>query len=313
MQTRTLALAPRRTAVAALAVSAAVLAMACGGATRSASPQGAANAKGGATLTGASVKSAVERVLVADKGTISMVARDGCLATVSAMLDDTGSSDELRIRCPRPERLDAWFKQIDGMTSSVPLTRVADEDEDVQLPAAELVTLSGAVLRMTRPADVERMVSAVRALGAELAAAEVPNPGPTSAAGYQMLRVMGPAHVFFGGEPTEGVLDARMSTSGQYYCEFMANTGEGPLHATKSGWITPTTASRAIDEVLTPFRALGPGTTPRSTFAAAFVNGSETRADVPSTAAVFERFAPIQDALGDACLPELEPPAPLGL
>lgn len=241
-----------------------------------------------------------------------MVARDGCMATVSTVSDPTGSTDELNVRCPRPERLSQWFGGFDQLTASVPLERVAEED-DVELPAAELVTTSGAVLRAKSAADVERLSSAVRALGAELASEESPHPGPESSDGWQMVRVMGTAHVFFNDEPTDGVLDARVSTTGQYFCEFLAHTDSGPIRATKSGWITPAVAAHAIDEVLTPFQATVPGERTGSTFAEGVSAGAPQRANASSTAAVFERFAPIQEALGDACLPELEPPPPIGL
>ncbi len=302
-----------RSVSCAAALSAAVLG--CGGATKAVPPQ----RSGAATLTAATVPFRIQRLLVAEDASLSMISRDGCLATVRALADPTGDSDELRIVCPRSERLAVWFRDFERVTARMAVDRVTREGEgegegdDVALPAAQLLTSSGVLLRVRQRADVERMLTAVRALGAELAAAEMPNPGPASAAGFQMLRVMGPAHVFFGGAPTEGVLDARVSTSGQYLCEFLASTKSGPLRATKSGWIPPAAASRAVDEVLAPFQANAAGTVPRSTFASAFVDGSERRADVASTAAVFERFAPVQDALGDACLPELDPPPRLGL
>ena len=44
------------------------------------------------------------------------------------------------------------------------------------------------------------------------------------------------------------------------------------------------------------------------TFAAGVSAGAERRANAASTAMVFERFAAVQDVLGDACLPELDPP-----
>jgi hypothetical protein len=129
-----------------------------------------------------------------------------------------------------------------------------------------------------------------------------------------MIHVMGPAHVVFAGAPAHGVLEARMSTTGQYLCEFFANVGgDAPLHATKSGWVTPATAVHAIDEVLVPFDAEAAPDKPRTKggFVGATSSGAEKRSKPGSTAAVFERFAQVQDALGDACLPELEaePPA----
>jgi hypothetical protein len=236
---------------------------ACGGATRSApTPQG----PGTAALTGAKVAPRIERVLVADRGLVAMVARDGCLATISTADLEAGSSDELRVRCPRPERMSAWFAGVDRLTASVAL-EPTDEDmdeDDVSLPSAELVTASGKLMHVVQARDAARLLGEVRALTAELASAEIPAPGPTTPAGWQMLRVSGPARVFFAGSPARGVLDARVSTTGQYFCDFLANTDEGPMRATKSGWIAPSTASKAIDEVLQPFEGLGEAERPAS-------------------------------------------------
>lgn len=255
--------------------------------------------------------SRIARVLVADKGNISMVARNGCVATVGTGTDQTGNYDELRIRCPRPERMAQWFSGIDNLTQNVSLDRVADnesEDADIPLPAAELVTANGVVFRVKQSNDASRLVGEVRSLSAELAAAEMPQPGPASPAGWQMLRVSGPAHVYLGGAPTTGVLEARVSTTGQYLCEFNTNTKEGPLHATKSGWLSGPTAAKAIDEVLATFQPVPSEERSQATFAAAVGSNGEQRANSASTAAVFEKFAEVQDALGDACLPELEAP-----
>jgi hypothetical protein len=142
----------------------------------------------------------------------------------------------------------------------------------------------------------------------------MPTPGPKSEQGWELLRVTGPAHVFLGGAPTSGLLDARMSTNGQYLCEFVATTRGGPIRATKSGWIAPSVASRAIDEVLSPLADAGSGEKRPATFASGTAGGAEHRANAASTPAVFQRFAHVQDALGDACLPELDAPsAPIGL
>lgn len=275
---------------------------ACGGATRG----GAAPGK--TALTGAAVVPRVERVLVAEKGNVSMVARNGCIASVLSTTDQTGSSDELKVRCPRPERLDQWFAAVDRLTASVAVQKVAkDAEDDLNLPAAELITANGSVLRLTQPNEVARLAGEVRAFSAELAAAEMPSPGPASPRGWQLMRVSGPARVVFAGAPSRGVLDAQISTTGQYFCEFVTNTEEGPMRATKSGWIAPRVAAHAIDEVLSPLHASG-NERVRATYALGVKGGAETRGDVASTAAVFERFAPMQDALGDACLPELEAP-----
>ncbi|MBX3193026.1 MAG: hypothetical protein KF819_38935 [Labilithrix sp.] len=283
---------------------------ACGGATRTAPPQ----TPGTAALTAANVAARIERVLVAERGTVSMVARGGCVATIASKMEATGPSDEMRVRCPRPERLKQWFAALDKLTPSVEVQEIARHDEsEIELPAAELVTASGAILRVKSSADIQRLLATVRAFSAELASAEVPSPGPRSPNGWQMLRVVGSAHVFLGGEPTAGTLEARVSTSGQYLCDFVANTDEGPMRVTKSGWITPANAAHAIDEVLQPFAEMSSGDRTASTFAAAVAEGSERRASVASTEAVFKRFATVQDALGDACLPELEAPADIGL
>jgi hypothetical protein len=280
---------------------------ACGCATRKAAPP---QTSGSVALTGAKITQRIERVLVADKGVVAMVARDGCVATISTAESEVGSSDELRVRCPRPERMRAWFDGVDRMTASVALepSKPEMEAEELALPSAELVTASGKVMHVVQKNDAHRLFGEVRALTAELATAEMPAPGPSTPGGWQMLRVSGPAHVFFAGAPTRGVLDARVSTTGQYFCEFLASTDEGPMRATKSGWIAATTASKAIDEVLQSFEGLGDAERPRATFASGITSSGERKASVSATAAVFARFAPVQDALGDACVPELEAP-----
>lgn len=278
---------------------------ACGGATRFASPQG----PGKAALTGADVPR-VYKVLVAERGSIGMVTRGGCVASLGTLRDATG--DEMRVRCPKPERLTVWFRGLDRILASVPVERTADDEEEVSLPAAELVTAAGAVLRVTRKEDAVRLLGEVRALAAELGANEEPRPGPATAAGWQMMRMAGPAHVYLGGAPANGVLDARVSTTGQYLCEFVTRTSDGPLHASKSGWIGPEAARTAIDEVLSPFQPTASGERAAASYAAATTNGAERRANSASTTEVFARFSSLQDALGDACLPELEPPSTIG-
>jgi hypothetical protein len=302
-----------RALLGAVALVSSVLASSCGGANRSKGAQ--APRPGTAALTGARVAPRVQRILVADKGVVSIVTRGGCVASVMSGGDQTGSADEMRVRCPRQERLTAWFAAVDELTSSVPVEKVAEgsDEEEVSLPAAELLTANGTVLRVTEKKDAARLASEVRALAAELEANETPTPGPASPNGWQLVRVSGTAHVFLGGEPTTGVLDARVSTTGQYLCEFVANTGEGPIRATKSGWIAKEHATKAIDDVLGPFQPVGPGERVRATYALAVHAGAERKANAASTAEVFERFSKLQDALGDACLPELDPPAPVGL
>jgi hypothetical protein len=300
------------TSRAIVVVGSALVVAGCGGATRSASPQATA---GTAELTKAKVAPRFERVLVAERGAISMVGRNGCVATISSSPDDTGGLEEMRIRCPKPERLRAWFEGVDGVTATIEVEPATDDSaEDIALPAAELVTRKGEVMLVTKRADTERLLHEVRALSAELASSEMPTPGPTSARGWELLRVTGPAHVFLGGAATSGLLDARMSTNGQYLCEFVATTRGGPIRATKSGWIAPSVAARAIDEVLLPLAEASSTERAPSAFAAGTAGGAERRANAASTPVVFQRFAQVQDALGDACLPELDPPsAPVGL
>jgi hypothetical protein len=279
------------------------LVLGCGGATR-----GASVPHSKTTTTAAVVTAHMDRLVVAEKGSVSMVARDGCMATVNTSESESGAQDELRVRCPKPERLEAWFNAADRVMATFAFVPVDDEENEVQLPAAKILTAGGRTFKVARPADVRRLAGEVRALAAELASTEQPTPGPASPAGWQMLHVSGPAHVLFAGTPARGVLEARVSTNGQYLCEFVATVGDGPMRATKSGWIPPATATRAIDEVLLPFNALDPQERARTTYAAGTKEGAETRTNASSTAAVFERFASVQDALGDACLPELEPP-----
>ncbi len=298
----------------ALLFAAGLLTTACGGATRSGSPR---SPSATAALTGAKMGVRFQRVLVAEHGVVVMVARDGCVATVASIdeTDEASGAEEMRVRCPKPDRLKTWFSAVDRLTAGLAVVPVTDDSPDeTSLPGAELVTPKGDVLRVEKRADAERLLAEVRALAAELAAAEVPSPGPSSANGWQMLRVSGPAHVILGGNEAAGLLDARMSTNGQYLCDFVANTGGGPIRATKSGWISPVVAARAIDDVLSPL-ADGAGAERRpTTIASGIASGSERRANIASTGAVFLRFAHVQEALGDACLPELDPPtAQIGL
>jgi hypothetical protein len=305
-------IAPRRARSRFVLAAAGVAALGCGcaHATHTASPQKPAPAQ----LTAANVGRHFDRVLVADQGSVAIVARQGCLASLGTATDDTGPMDEMRVRCPKEGRLAAWFEGVDRATAALPVEQV-DEEADIDskgLPAAQLATANGSIVRLSRKEDASRLLGDVRALSAELDASERPDPGPATQAGWQLLRVSGPAHVLFAGEPTRGVLDVRVSTTGQYLCEYMANTPDGPFRATKSGWIEPNNAAHAIDEVLAPFRGLGPDERAQSTYALAVSNGTEQKANAASTAAVFERVAPLQDALGDACIPELDAPAPVG-
>jgi hypothetical protein len=260
----------------------------------------------------------VQRLVVIEKAGVSMLARDGCVATVRTAESEASTHDELRVRCPRPERMRTWFDGADRVVAAVSLDPMTESEEDearddAKLPTAKLLTASGKAFRTSRAEDAEKIASEVRALEAELAASEKVVPGPASPSGWQMLHVMGPAHVLLAGTPTRGIFEARMSTNGQYMCEFITTAGGGPMRATKSGWLSPSTATHAIDEVLGPFNALSASETPASTFAAGTKAGAEQQSNVASTAAVFERFAEVQDTLGDACLPELEPPSSAGI
>ncbi|MBX3203450.1 MAG: hypothetical protein KF764_00215 [Labilithrix sp.] len=294
-------------------IAVAVLLSACGGTSRRASTPHSQTTTTAGTLT-----PRVERLVVAERGTISMVARGGCVATVRTAESEVGTHDEVRVRCPKPERMKGWFEGADRVLGSIALEPVGgelDDTDDVKLPTAKLLTASGKTMRVTKPEDVAKLIAEVTALSAELAAAEAVAPGPASPDGWEMLHVMGPAQVLFAGTPARGVFEARVSTNGQYMCEFITKVDDEPIRATKSGWISPQTASRAIDEVLGPFNATEPSEPPKTTFAAGTKAGSERHSNAVSTAAVFERFSHMQDALGDACLPELEAPStpPLGL
>jgi hypothetical protein len=284
----------------------AVALMGCGHATG-----GAASPHGKTTTTAASIAPRVERLVVADKGTVSMVARGGCVATVRTSESGVAGEDELSVRCPKPERLKAWFDGADRVMAGFSYEPVKDDEEEgeVTLPIAKVLTAGGKTLKVTRPEDIQRISGEVRALSTELAQSAAPAPGPASADGWQMLHVTGPAHVLFAGTPTRGFFEARLSTNGQYLCDFIASVGGSAMHATKSGWLSPAIASRAIDEVLGPFAAPEPNEPSKSTYAAGTKDGAEKRSNASSTAAVFERFAQIQDVLGDACLPELEAPS----
>jgi hypothetical protein len=298
-----------KSSVLALAVGLGLSVTACGGATRRASPQSAGTAAGTAALTGATLGGHFQRVLVAERGVVAMVARDGCLATITSGTNEEDSADEMRVRCPKPERIKSWFAGVDKITSTVAVEPLDDDDaDDPPLPAAELVTSKGNVMLVKNQGDAVRLLSEVRALSAELASDEVPSPGPKSANGWQLMRVSGPAHVVMGGSATTGRLDARMSTNGQYWCEFVASKEGSPIRATKSGWVSPSVAAHAIDDVLSPLADPASAERGSSTVASGIAGGAEHRANVASTAAVFERFAALQDALGDACLPELDPP-----
>jgi len=285
----------------------------CGGSSRNASAPHAL--AGRETITAASIDKegggAIDKILVAENGSVSVVERDGCMATVQE------TKDEIHTRCAKPDRMKQWFAGADKALAKVavaPMTkadRAKDEDEiDTKTPSAKMLTATGKALKVTNKSDVDRLNAEVRALSDELAGAEKQvTPGPASEGGWQMLHVGGPAHVMFAGSPTRGVLEARMSTTGQYVCTFTTAGDHGPVQATKSGWIKPSSAARAIDVVLGPMAASSSGDARAAAFAAGTKAGAEQRSGTAATAAVFALFSELQDALGDACLPELEAPA----
>ena len=293
-------------------LGAGLIVTACGGSTRHAdSPHGET------TTTAATMEGGlhIAKLLVTEPNHVAMVARDGCVSSMRTSGSEVGD-DELRVRCPKKARLASWMQAADGIASKltlVPAPEPTEDDEHVVTgkikPSAKVMLASGKVMAVTKPADIARLANELDALEGELASAEQPAPGPASPSGWQMLHVTGPAHVVFAGTPAHGVLEARVSTNGQYLCEFVTGSSAGGMRATKSGWIPAKSAAIAIDEVLAPFNATdGDGAKP--SFAAGIQNGQERKSNIASTGAVFERFAGVQEALGDACLPELEGPTP---
>lgn len=296
----------------------------------------AATPHGETTLTAAHIESGgLDKILVTDNGAVAIVERDGCMAMVREMKTANGSVDEIQTRCAKPDRMKAWFEGADRVTSKMALEPMKiperptlrhrgrgkslddgdGEDQTIIDPrgpaSAKVLTASGKIMRATKADDITKLNAEVRALAAELAGAEQVTPGPASPNGWQMLHVSGPARVMFAGEPTRGTFEARVSTSGQYLCEFTATFGgDAPLRATKSGWLKPASATRAIDVVLGPWSEQGATTeASRDAFAAGTKSGTEHRSNQVGAAAVFELFSEVQSALGDACLPELEPPS----
>jgi len=264
----------------------------------------------------------IDRVLVAERGAlamVAMVARDGCVATMEQRSGSEGEGDieELHLRCPKNERIAAWFSRVESLaTAMVTDSRVGNARGDASgsdLPrqstaAAEFVTKRGEIRVVQNPRDAQTLANEVRALSRELAGAEHPAPGPASVKGWEMLHVGGTAHVMLRGVPTSGRFEAHMSTSGQYLCEFETRTGDGPLRASKSGRISSLLAARAIDDVLGAVAEADRANGARDTFASGTVKGATHWASRAATVGIFARFSLVQDALGDACLPELEPP-----
>lgn len=295
-------------------LSAGLLATACGGATR-----GASSPHGETTTTAATMEGGfqIQKLLVAEPNRVTMIARDGCVQSLRASGAE-GGDDELRLRCPKKDRLESWLRATSGVASRLALTEAPDPSEDEDRPnkvdrakpMAKLLLAGGKVMLVAKPDDVLKLAKEVHTLEGELASAEQPSPGPASPSGWQMLHVTGPAHVMFAGTPARGVLEARVSTSGQYLCEFVTGGAGGAMRATKSGWIPARSAAHAIDEVLAPFNATDGAGGEKTSFAGGVQNGQERKSNPASTGAVFERFADVQEALGDACLPELEGPTP---
>ena len=259
--------------------------------------------------------------MVVDRGAIAIVDREGCLASVRERVSPIGPVAEIQTRCPKPERMQAWFDQADKFTDSIAYAPMGGEDNaesesdaldnklgdhlDMNTVSAKVLVSNGRALRVTNPADIEKLTAQVRALSDELAGAETVAPGPASPGGWQMLHVNGPAHVMFAGQPARGTFDARVSTNGQYKCEFITNIGgEAPITAMKSGWLKPTSAAHAIDVVLQPFA--GGTDAEHGAFAAGTKSGNEQKTSTAATPAVLQLFGEVQEALGDACLPELE-------
>jgi len=304
-------LTSRSASVFVLPVLTLVLA-ACGGGSRN-----AATPHGEATLTSAQVDGPrLEKLLVTDHGTIAIVDREGCMAMVREVSTPQGPVDEMQTRCAKPDRMDKWFEGAERVAAKMSIDPLAlherpKEIVDPKGPAtAKVLDANGKVSKVLKPADITKLNAEVRALADELAGAEKVAPGPASASGWQMLHVSGPARVMFAGTPARGTLEARVSTNGQYLCEFTSMIdGESPMRATKSGWLKPANAARAIDVVLGPWSAQDAGTEKRSAYAAGMKGGTEHRSNAAATAAVFELFSQVQDALGDACLPELEAPS----
>src|SRR5262245_17341405 len=98
----------------------------CRGATRGASSPHST------TVTSATAPSAlkIERLLVAEHGDVAMVARGGCLATLRTGESEAGGHDELRVRCPKPERMKAWFEGMDRLAATVSLAAEKEEEGD---------------------------------------------------------------------------------------------------------------------------------------------------------------------------------------
>lgn len=292
-----------------------LLVSACGGTTR-----GASSPHGETTTTAATMEGGlqIQKVLLAEPDRVTMIARGGCVQSLRAS-GAAGGDDELRLRCPKKDRLESWIHATSGVASKLTLTEAPDpvDDDDAQpakidrsKPMAKLLLASGKVMLVAKPDDVMKLAKEVHAFETELASGEQPAPGPASPSGWQMLHVTGPAHVMFAGTPARGVLEAKVSTSGQYLCEFVTASAGGAMRATKSGWIPPRSAAHAIDQVLAPFNATDGSGAEKTSFAGGIQNGQERKSNPASTGAVFERFADVQEALGDACLPELEGPTP---
>lgn len=154
----------------ALPALAALLA-ACGGQSRQTS-----SPHSEATVTSAYIKGHhVEKIMVADEGTVAIVDREGCLAQVKERSTAVGPAAEILTRCPKPERMASWFDQSDRVTDVLvyePLTARPEGDEsealddklDLHAPTAKVLVSNGKMLRVAKPADVAKLTAQVRAL-----------------------------------------------------------------------------------------------------------------------------------------------------
>ncbi len=261
------------------------------------------------TTTSSLLVPRLARLVVVEPGAVAMAARSGCLATVEKSHADGRVRDELRVRCPKPERMRAWFDGAERLVASLDLEPAPESPvPGMDEPEARVLTASGLLLRVTKRDEIVRLTAEVRSFAKALSEEDRVIPGPASASGWQLLHVAGAARVVFAGIPTRGMLDAKVSTTGQYQCEFLTRIDDGQMRATKSGWLSPEIAREAIEDVLAVFQARPKEEADTSSFVAAMRAGAEHRGAKASTAAMFERFAELQESLGDACLPELETP-----
>jgi hypothetical protein len=108
-----------------------MLASACRGATRDASsPHGTTRTTAASVAPGARI----DRILVAEGGEVALATRGGCLASMRTVEGGAGSNDELRIRCPKPERIGSFFDTVDREIARIQLAPIqrhsAESDKD---------------------------------------------------------------------------------------------------------------------------------------------------------------------------------------